>query len=633
MASKDEILQAIASQIARIDSHSHIIRQDIEQMTVRNESGNTAVLEQLERYGNQTQAEHANLERLLNGLNQAQQQEAMKQRGTAILDSLHFPEMEQRWSSIDNPYPETFGWIFEDPDSIFRAWLSSNEGLFWIRGEAGSGKSTLMKYLHSHSQTQRHLKHWAGNNPFIVAEHYFWYPGSDMQKSSQGLLQTLLYKVLEADKNLIPHVCEERWMTDSRHLNHHWSHEQLLKAFERIGANMSTKFCFFIDGLDEYHPHSQHRPLVSVVKTLASCPNIKVCVSSRPGQPFNEAWERLNTKIKLEDLTSADIQEFTIKTLKAVSSDASCCSDADLRDLSEGVRSKAEGVFLWVSLATGALCERLAVGQEIEQLRLCLDEFPVDLEAYFKSRIYERIHSTWVVDTALVLKLAVLCALNTPLMPVEFGLVAGNIPCTSYITFWLLCRSIKTRKGMLDPRFAFQDSNEMVDIMNHEQAYAETRNFLDACCKDFLQISALRSDISDDDDDDDDDFRWIQVTFLHRTAFDFLNTEDMQNLLNKHVPQHFKERHFIPHLALYLLKSMPYGTFESQLTTTRVVFIYDGQLAFGEEQELVNECDLAHFHRWCECRNFALLLQPRPDNHFCLATLLTYFAARHERQN
>lgn len=44
----------------------------------------------------------------------------------------------------------------------FVTWLSEGEGVFHISGKLGSGKSTLMKYICDHWQTEEHLKKWAG---------------------------------------------------------------------------------------------------------------------------------------------------------------------------------------------------------------------------------------------------------------------------------------------------------------------------------------------------------------------------------------------------------------------------------------------------------------------------------------
>jgi hypothetical protein len=45
---------------------------------------------------------------------------------------------------------------------LFINWLSSGDGIFHISGKLGSGKSTLMKFLHNHRRTKTELKKWAG---------------------------------------------------------------------------------------------------------------------------------------------------------------------------------------------------------------------------------------------------------------------------------------------------------------------------------------------------------------------------------------------------------------------------------------------------------------------------------------
>jgi hypothetical protein len=61
-------------------------------------------------------------------------------------------------------------------------------------GKAGSGQSTLMKYILQDLRTQRHLEIWAGDADLIVASYYFWRAGTEMQNTKEGLLHTLLYE-------------------------------------------------------------------------------------------------------------------------------------------------------------------------------------------------------------------------------------------------------------------------------------------------------------------------------------------------------------------------------------------------------------------------------------------------------
>lgn len=44
----------------------------------------------------------------------------------------------------------------------FLDWVSSSDGIFHVTGKLGSGKSTLMKFLSTHSRTEAGLTKWAG---------------------------------------------------------------------------------------------------------------------------------------------------------------------------------------------------------------------------------------------------------------------------------------------------------------------------------------------------------------------------------------------------------------------------------------------------------------------------------------
>jgi predicted ATPase len=116
-------------------------------------------------------------------------------KSLGLLSSLHFGSMNVRLSDVKEQHAETFQWIFKRTrdetyrQPIFLKWLESMDGIYWIAGKAGSGKSTLMKYLWHHRSTRDGLKSWAGSQKLIVANHFFWNAGNNsMQMSQVGLL-------------------------------------------------------------------------------------------------------------------------------------------------------------------------------------------------------------------------------------------------------------------------------------------------------------------------------------------------------------------------------------------------------------------------------------------------------------
>ena len=72
--------------------------------------------------------------------------------------SLVFEVMDDREDQIAEAELKTFDWILQPPQRQQRAWSSfidwreSGSSFYWISGKAGSGKSTMMKYLNTHDR-------------------------------------------------------------------------------------------------------------------------------------------------------------------------------------------------------------------------------------------------------------------------------------------------------------------------------------------------------------------------------------------------------------------------------------------------------------------------------------------------
>lgn len=106
-----------------------------------------------------------------------------------------------------------------------------------------------MKFVSEAAQTRGALKSWASPLKLEIASHYFWIAGTKIQKSQQGLLRSLLFQILRSSPSLIDIIiCPGHSGADL------WDMGQLRDAFRRLCAQtgLETKFCFFIDGLDEF---------------------------------------------------------------------------------------------------------------------------------------------------------------------------------------------------------------------------------------------------------------------------------------------------------------------------------------------------------------------------------------------
>jgi hypothetical protein len=313
-----------------------------------------------------------------------------------ILNLLSFPTMSHRFEEISEAHRRTFEWIFQSTGekqnrSCFTTWLSSGSGIYWMNGKAGSGKSTLMRHIYSHKTTRQQLSVWAKTTPLSMAHFFFWNIGASEQKSQIGLLRAILHRVLEEHRALVPIVLPGLWAREYSHqldgsilIRADFLLVQLMQAFTNLIQQTAypLKMCLFIDGLDEFE--GDHREIASLFTKLADSSNIKVCVSSRPELPFQDAFSSF-PNLRLQDLTYIDIRRYVNETLNTNSRYQQLTIDEPLAapELECEIISRADGVFLWVRLVVKSLLNGLGNRDDIDDLQRRLEILPRDLEGLY----------------------------------------------------------------------------------------------------------------------------------------------------------------------------------------------------------------------------------------------------------
>jgi hypothetical protein len=133
-----------------------------------------------------------------------------------ILESLLFSSISKRYEAVIEAHANTYKWIFLDPQpedrpwSSFTNWLKNGNGIYWINSKAGSGKSTLMRYLCEHSLTRELLNELSWPLDLNLAA-FFWNIEAYEQKSQLGLLRSLLHNILSKHRNLILVALHDPW--------------------------------------------------------------------------------------------------------------------------------------------------------------------------------------------------------------------------------------------------------------------------------------------------------------------------------------------------------------------------------------------------------------------------------------
>ncbi|KAE9368295.1 hypothetical protein N431DRAFT_493784 [Stipitochalara longipes BDJ] len=133
----------------------------------------------------------------------------------SLRQSLRFPTMVDRREAISQAHAETFKWIFRPPPdddvpwSNFIQWLECGTNIYWINGKAGSGKSTLMRYILENPLTLEHLR--SNGDEVEVLGFFFWNSGSVKQRSQNGLLRSLLFETLQRHPHLSSQLFPNQW--------------------------------------------------------------------------------------------------------------------------------------------------------------------------------------------------------------------------------------------------------------------------------------------------------------------------------------------------------------------------------------------------------------------------------------
>ena len=460
-----------------------------------------------------------------------------------LLNSLRFDYMAQRQATVEPAHEQTFEWVLDSSSPVkFDDWLRFKDGIYWVMGKAGSGKSTLMNFLLNHMKTAESLRSWAGPKRLVTASFFFWNAGSSIQKSQEGLFRSLLYEVLSQCPELTRTICSSKAKTLRPFVGGHepWTRQELWHAISQLKdqCGAGARFCFFIDGLDEYDGEPDH--IVSVLESLRDWPDVKLCVSSRPYNEFKDAFGRpSDPQLALEDLTHKDIKSYVQSTLEENPHfKALKARDDRSQDLVQEIVEKAQGVFLWVVLVVKSLLKGLRNADRVCDLQRRLRDFPETLEKFFRYMIAS-IEPVYREQTAQAFS----CALEA-----DYPL---SLMVYSFLDEENLDAVVTARLNPLTSQQILSRKDDMQRRLNGR-------------CKGLLEVVNVRPNVFQTKRENlhFDQFKTPIVVLHHRTVRDFLQTKDMQNMLLEHLEPSFEPKSRICKALLAQLKAIDYRALE-----------------------------------------------------------------------
>lgn len=295
----------------------------------------------------------------------------MEQTKESLVQRLWFSKIDERLTHLTSAQGTTCRWFIDE--AKYKSWQDASQqpvhgGFLWIKGNPGTGKSTLMKFLFERAKLN------AKDDPSrLTLSFFFLARGTVEEKTTTGLYRSLLHQLFTTATDLQDSL---DWLTaDGARIiqRNGWSDEalqQTLKhAIPKLGERSLT---MFVDALDECD-QNKAGDMVSFFEELCDCAAearvlVQICFSSRH-YPTVVVDKGIELTLEAETGHVEDIQKYVKSRLKLKSKHAEL--------LRSEILQKSSGIFLWVVLVLDILNNEKSIS--IQKLRDRLKEIPPKL--------------------------------------------------------------------------------------------------------------------------------------------------------------------------------------------------------------------------------------------------------------
>jgi len=266
------------------------------------------------------------------------------ERRQRLLKSFEFPQIDAHRTTIRAAHTKTCRWLLKH--SKYRDWLdpgkqSQNHGFLWMRGKAGAGKSTMMKFVYL--ETKKVSK----KPSMAVAFFFFNARGDYLERSISGMYRSLLLQLLHEFSDL-QSVLDKTDIVP-------WNQQDCpdLNALKELLSNAVMALgqcCFtcFVDALDECD-ELEVRDMVQFFEELAENATdegiqFRICFSSRP-YPYIDIHRGILLTLEEESGHGEDLAQYESRLR--------ITNPSLLEELQSQILDKAAGVFMWGRVSSG----------------------------------------------------------------------------------------------------------------------------------------------------------------------------------------------------------------------------------------------------------------------------------------
>ncbi|KAL9096499.1 MAG: hypothetical protein Q9165_001496 [Trypethelium subeluteriae] len=307
------------------------------------------------------------------------------------LQAVWFREVSMRESNIGDKTPGTCEWLLNHES--YRSWTNQRQGILWVKGKPGAGKSTLMKFA-----LEAERNHEESHSMIILGFFFYGRAGNNsIQNSLLGLYRSLLHQILTQVPEMLLQFMKRFKHVLAQFMDKHknnlkstseqkfdWTmHESELRNFLKDWIPYYSKSCpirIFVDALDE-SGEKIAREIVQyfqrMMKDAQSMDgSLKICFSCRHYPIFSsQNW----LEVCVDDENEQDLAMHIREQLE---------DRPDALQLQNKILIKAQGLFQWVVLVVQMIAEMYDVG-EWGNMDSLLEDIPEGLVPFYDNILVE----------------------------------------------------------------------------------------------------------------------------------------------------------------------------------------------------------------------------------------------------
>lgn len=398
-----------------------------------------------------------------------------------------------------------------------------------------------MKYLFRNEELFPYLERWSGHSPGILTGFFLWNCGTHLQKTTIGLLRTLLYEALQdmifgpldEDPRIVQRIFADRWNHFSSYGGgtHLFNLSELRSAFDLLLSDTSKKFLLMIDGLDELDDDPTNA--LTVLISASNRENVKVCISSRPSVIYQATFKDWPS-LQLDKWTKKGILQYVLyafdqnDTMFNIPSEES--DGTEERYVVNTLVDKASGVFLWASLATEFLIQSTKDTDDVSTIKRRVNTLPPDLEALL-IYMFDNVEAQHFAHAARLFRL---------------------VDAHGYPSLLPLCSAMDA-----DARSSHEAETRPLTTGEVLTRAERMRNILVFKCKNLLSIFEAVPAEEKRNSVEVADLAHYKVNYAHRCIRDFIRTYEMKSRIAKATSyEEFVEDEYWANAHLWTLKTL-----------------------------------------------------------------------------